>query len=136
LFATVETQLTHHMGDDVCYYWFLKKRRIPYRSPRRHYYIIRNSLLLQKRGYVPVAWKLSNLLKLCFTFVYFGGYSQDKAEQRKQMRYGVRDGFFTRASVGIPVWICLRAFHCEEVFFYLCAQSVVSTCLPVSSDKN
>lgn len=92
LFATVETQLIHHMGDDVCYYWFLKKRRMPYRSPRRHYYIVRNSLLLQKRDYVPVAWKLSNLLKLCFTFVYFGGYSPDRAGQRRQMRYGFRDG--------------------------------------------
>ena len=92
LFATTETQLTHHMGDDVCYYWFLKKRRMPYRSPGRHYYIVRNSLLLQKRDYVPLAWKLSNLLKLCFTFLYFGGFSPDRARQRRQMRYGLSDG--------------------------------------------
>jgi rhamnosyltransferase len=92
LFATIETQLTHHMGDDVCYYWFLKKRRMPYRSPGRHYYIIRNSLLLQKRNYVPLPWKLSNLLKLCFTFIYFGFISRDRAGQRKQMRYGFMDG--------------------------------------------
>ncbi len=76
LFGTINTQLTHHMGDDVCYYWLLKKRRMPYRSPARHYYIVRNSVLLQKRSYVPIAWKISNVLKLCFTFCYFGCYYQ------------------------------------------------------------
>lgn len=92
LYGTINTQMTHHMGDDVCYYWLLKKRRMPYRSPSRHYYIVRNSVLLQKRKYVPVAWKLSNILKLCFTFCYFGFYCRDRAQQRKQMLLGFVDG--------------------------------------------
>ena len=92
LYGTTSTQLTHHMGDDVCYYWLLKRRRMPYRSPTRHYYIVRNSVLLQKRSYVPIAWKLSNLLKLCFTFCYFGCYYRDRTQQRKQIRLGFMDG--------------------------------------------
>ena len=44
--------------------------------------------------------------------------------------------FFRRASVGIFVWNCLQALHYKEVLFSLYAQSVVSTRLPVSSDKN
>ena len=92
LFGTVSTQLIHYMGDDVCHYWLLKKRRMPYRSPARHYYIVRNSVLLQKRGYVPIPWKLSNVLKLVFTFCYFGLYFRDRAEQRKQIRFGLMDG--------------------------------------------
>jgi rhamnosyltransferase len=92
LFGTINTQLTHHMGDDVCYYWFFKKRRMPYRSPARHYYIVRNSMLLQKRSYVPIAWKISNILKLCFTFCYFGCYYRDRTQQRKQISLGFRDG--------------------------------------------
>ncbi len=92
LFVTTNTQLIHHMGDDVCHYWLLKKRRMPYRSPARHYYIVRNSLLLQKRSYVPIAWKVSNILKLCFTFCYFGCYYRDRTQQRKQIYLGFMDG--------------------------------------------
>ena len=92
LFATTQARLTHYMGDDVCFYWFFGKRRMPYRSPARHYYIVRNSLLLQKRDYVPLAWKTSNLLKLLFTYFYFGCYASDRLEQRKQISLGLADG--------------------------------------------
>jgi rhamnosyltransferase len=92
LFGTINTKLTHHMGDDVCHYWLWKKRRMPYRSPARHYYIVRNSMLLQKRKHVPVAWKLSNLLKLIFTFCYFGCYCRDSRAQRRQIFLGFMDG--------------------------------------------
>ena len=92
LFGTINSQLTHYMGDDVCYYWLLQKKRMPYRSPARHYYIVRNSVLLLKRSYVPVVWKFSNVLKLCFTFCYFGCYYRDRTQQRKQISLGFMDG--------------------------------------------
>lgn len=92
LFTTPRAELIHHMGDDVCYYWFFGNKRMPYRSPQRHYYIVRNSLLLQKRKYVPISWKFSNILKLFFTFIYFGFFCNDSAEQRKQITLGFIDG--------------------------------------------
>ena len=92
LFATTGTRLTHHMGEDVCYYWFFGKRSMPYRSPSRHYYLARNSMLLQRRRYIPVSWKISNILKLCFTFIYFGFFSKESKQQRKCILLGVRDG--------------------------------------------
>jgi rhamnosyltransferase len=92
LFATTGTRLTHHMGDDVCYYWFFGKKSMPYRSPSRHYYLARNSLLLQKRKYIPVSWKVSNILKLCFTYVYFGFFTKESTQQRKCILLGIRDG--------------------------------------------
>jgi len=92
LFATTRAILTHHMGDDVCYYWAFGRRRMPYRSPSRHYYLMRNSILLQKREYVPISWKLSNLLKIGFTIFYFGYYYKDRTKQRRQIYLGVTDG--------------------------------------------
>jgi len=92
LFATTQARLTHHMGDDVCFYWLFGRRRMPYRSPFRHYYIVRNSILLQRRGYVPMSWKFSNILKLLFTTLYFGYYYQDSRKQRKQIFRGIFDG--------------------------------------------
>lgn len=92
LLATPRAELTHHMGDDVCHYWLFGNKRMPYRSPSRHYYIVRNSILLQKRKYVPVSWKFSNILKLLFTFIYFGMYCDNSADQRKQIVRGFIDG--------------------------------------------
>lgn len=92
LFATTATRLTHHMGDDVCYYWFLGRKCMPYRSPSRHYYLARNSMLLQKRDYIPASWKISNILKLCFTLLYFGFLGNDRKRQRKCILQGIRDG--------------------------------------------
>ena len=80
------------MGDDICSYWFFGRKVMPYRSPARHYYLARNSILLQKRRHVPLAWKFSNLLKLCFTYLYFGWYHPDRAMQRRQIGLGIRDG--------------------------------------------
>lgn len=91
-FATTRTRLTHHMGDDVCYYWFFGRKSMPYRSPLRHYYLTRNSLLLQKRKYIPASWKVSNILKLCFTYIYFGFFAKDGSQQRKCILQGIRDG--------------------------------------------
>ena len=92
LFATTATRLTHHMGDDVCYYWFFGRKCMPYRSPARHYYLARNSMLLQKRDYIPASWKVSNILKLCFTLLYFGFLDKDRKRQRKCILQGIRDG--------------------------------------------
>ena len=105
LYATTKTSLTHLMGDDVCHFWFFGKKRMPYRSPSRHYYIVRNSLLLQKRRYIPVAWKFSNLLKLFFTYMYFGCYYNDRKAQRQLINLGIRDGIkgVTGKSMHMPL---------------------------------
>ena len=92
LFATNKTRLTHHMGDDICYYWFFGKRSMPYRSPMRHYYLARNSILLQKRDYIPLSWKILNIPKLFFTFIYFGFVNKYRSQQRKYILLGIRDG--------------------------------------------
>jgi len=92
LFATTRTKLTHFMGDDICYYWLLGKKSMPYRSPSRHYYLARNSILLQKRGYIPAVWKVSNILKLCFTYIYFGFFCEDRKQQRRCILQGIHDG--------------------------------------------
>ncbi len=92
LYATNKTKLTHFMGDDICYYWFFRKNSMPYRSPLRHYYLTRNSILLQKRNYIPAAWKASNILKLCFTYIYFGFFCEDRKHQRQCIFQGIRDG--------------------------------------------
>lgn len=84
--------MEHRMGDEVCEYWLLGKKSMPYRSPLRHYYIVRNSIILQKRPYIPLSWKIMNILKICFTFFYFGFVSKEGAEHRHYITQGIGDG--------------------------------------------
>lgn len=93
LFVTNKTQLKHLMGDDVLavsvFGW---KKFMPYRSPLRHQYLFRNSVILLGRDYVPVAWKLYCVLKLLMSLMVFALFSKEKSKQLKSMTAGVRAG--------------------------------------------
>lgn len=93
IFGTAKVIMEHNMGDDICEYWLFGKKRMPYRPPLRHYYIARNSILLQKRSYVPLTWKFWNVIKILFTFLYFGFASTESREQRRYIVQGIGDGF-------------------------------------------
>ena len=93
IYGSATVIMNHLMGDEVCEYWFLGRKRMPYRSPLRHYYITRNSILLQKRSYVPITWKFWNILKLIFTYGYFGFFAKESKEHRRYIRKGMCDGF-------------------------------------------
>jgi rhamnosyltransferase len=92
IFGSARVTMNHLMGDEVCEYWLFGKKRMPYRAPLRHYYIVRNSLLLQKRSYVPNVWKFWNIVKILFTFIYFGFISKESKEHRYFIWQGIRDG--------------------------------------------
>ena len=92
IFGCPEIIMDHLMGDEVSEYWFLGRKRMPYRSPRRHYYISRNSMLMQKRSYIPCTWKFWNIIKLIFTYVYFGFVAKESKTHRCFIRKGITDG--------------------------------------------
>jgi rhamnosyltransferase len=92
IYGSARVTMDHLMGDAVCEYWLFGRRRMPYRSPLRHYYIARNSILLQKRSYIPITWKFWNVVKLIFTYGYFGFCCQESKEHRHYIWKGIHDG--------------------------------------------
>lgn len=98
LYGLPQAALEHAMGAGVCCYWFGKWREMPYRTPLRHYYLMRNSILLQRRKHVSVRWKLGNLLKILFTIAYFGAVGAERAQQVQYILRGLWDGVRFRAS--------------------------------------
>lgn len=98
LYATVKVSLEHYMGDEVLTFSLLGMRDVflPYRSPLRHHYLFRNSLVLLRRPYIPIVWKLYCLIKLLFTFAIFLTFSNERRAQLKGMLRGVRDGLLGR----------------------------------------
>ena len=53
--------MRHHLGAGVVRYWFGRWRHAPVHSPARHYYMLRNALLVCRRPYVPFAWTMHQL---------------------------------------------------------------------------
>jgi len=57
-------ELFHRLGDSSFRYWLGRWRHVPVHPPERHYFMFRNTLLLARRRYVPLAWTLAELRKL------------------------------------------------------------------------
>jgi rhamnosyltransferase len=97
VFGTRRTRLLHTMGDDVLTVSILgRARHYPYRSPARHRYLYRNSVLLMRQAHVPFAWKINCLAKLTFTLLLFSLRSAQPRQQLAAMLRGLADGLAGR----------------------------------------
>ncbi len=89
-----EVSLEHRVGNGKKKIMGKIDVRIP--SPIRHYYHIRNLFLLLWRGYVPIYWKLSNLVKLFLKILLYPFIFDDGIKRVKYMLLGVKDGLLKR----------------------------------------
>jgi len=87
----------HRMGAASKRLWLFRWYVLPARSPRRHYFLFRNAVMLMRRSYVPRVWKIWAVAKLSLTFVGHALFDPSRCEQARQMGKGVRDGLRTRA---------------------------------------
>jgi rhamnosyltransferase len=62
LLGVCAAAMTHRLGDKPSR--ALAGRRIFFRTPERHYYMFRNSILLYRRPYSPLGWAIGDALKL------------------------------------------------------------------------
>lgn len=92
LFGVADAVMLHSLGDRRVRFWFLRWRTVPYHSPFRYYYMFRNSVLLQRRAYMPFKWKLADITRCLRAFVFFGLFSASRTACVKMMIRGVRDG--------------------------------------------
>lgn len=92
LFGIPEAVMLHSLGDHRIRFWFLRWRTVPYHSPFRYYYMFRNSVLLQRRSYMPIKWKLADFGRCLRAFAFFGLFSSSRTACVKMMYRGVRDG--------------------------------------------
>jgi rhamnosyltransferase len=90
MFGIPWVHMDHRMGERGRRVWMLGWRVWPERSPRRHYYLFRNTIVLMRRGYVPVVWKAWALMKLMVT-VAMATFESRRAEHWRMMRAGWSD---------------------------------------------
>jgi rhamnosyltransferase len=71
LFGVCDARMHHSIGDRVARPRFLRSAGIVVHSSRRLYYMFRNHLLLYRRRYVPLRWKLQDALRLAYKAAVF-----------------------------------------------------------------
>lgn len=84
--------MEHSLGERTRKIWIGKWVRIAHHSPLRHYYLFRNSFILMGRTYIQFRWKICELRRLAFIFIYFTLFSRRRIKNLKYMFKGLIDG--------------------------------------------
>jgi len=99
VYGSCQGILHHYLGDSIVRFWCFGWRTMPHRSGRRHYTIVRNSLWMYRRSYVPFSWKANNFAKLLFTLVYFSLFDEERGNQFSCILRGFYDGLFNYPAI-------------------------------------
>jgi rhamnosyltransferase len=82
--------MVHDMGEDAIN--VMGRFRPVHRSPVRHYFIVRNTLWLSRKGHIPIRWRLSELLKLGYRVPSYVMFSTDKPRTISNIAAAIVDG--------------------------------------------
>lgn len=92
LFGVPGARMVHTLGDRRTRIWFLRWRNVPYHSPFRYYFILRNSLLMQRRPYMPLKWRVAELIRCCRVVCFYGLFAPQRGACLRMMWRGIVDG--------------------------------------------
>jgi rhamnosyltransferase len=92
LFGACRAVLRHSLGEGATRVWFGRWRHVHPHKAFRYYYIFRNTVLLTRRPYVPVAWTLHGLWYLAGLLVVAGIMAKERSSVLPRMLKGVLDG--------------------------------------------
>lgn len=82
--------LGHRFGEDTWKILFNLSIGIP--RPVRHYYQVRNYIVLCKRGYIPVNFKIRYLMINFFKIIFFSTFVPPRKIRFKNFMKGITDG--------------------------------------------
>lgn len=83
-------EMKHDMGEDGVD-WFGTYKPV-YKSPIRHYYIVRNTISLLMNPCVPVSWRAIEFLKLIRRIIFYSIFSNNKVLTLRYIFSAVFDG--------------------------------------------
>jgi rhamnosyltransferase len=89
LLGSPTLHLSHSLGGEPVR---VLGRAYPSHSPLRHYYLFRNATALILRSYVPWKWKWTEIMKMPFRLVIYGGWLKPRCQHLRMALRGVRDG--------------------------------------------
>ena len=94
LVRNIEARIAHKLGNGTKRVFAFINVIIP--SPIRHYYQTRNLFLLIDRKYVPLYWKISNLIKLFLKLIFSPFIFNERKKRLFFMFKGIKDGILRK----------------------------------------
>ena len=90
--------MAHSLGEWRRRVWLGRWREIPLHKPFRYYFMIRNSVLLQRRDYPCWAWRRLDTIRLLQMAVFVMMFHPQRLLALGKMLQGLRDGIWMRNS--------------------------------------
>ena len=94
IYQSLSACMPHRQGDDRIKVWGITFKQ---GSPIRLYYQFRNVLILARRRYVPLYWKLRHVCAIPVRYIVNRFYFTQAKERGLYMRAGLRDGVVLRS---------------------------------------
>ncbi|MET3232965.1 UNVERIFIED_ORG: rhamnosyltransferase [Burkholderia sp. 1263] len=88
-YGAYDVTMTHTIGEKALE---VATVRLAVHKPIRRYYYYRNALLLCRRPYISLSWKVNELCRLAIKFVIFALLSSRRREDIVMMSKGICDG--------------------------------------------
>jgi rhamnosyltransferase len=92
IFGVCDALMTHSLGEQRQEFWFMRRRTAHFHKPFRYYYMIRNSILLYRRAYMPWNWRLADIVRCLKIFIFFGFIAPHSLNSLKMIWQGFTDG--------------------------------------------
>jgi rhamnosyltransferase len=93
-FGVCGAVLDHQLGDAVMRIMGVSA---PVRSPLRHYYLFRNALLMFRRSYVPLRWKVGDAYRLLLKYVFYSLVARPRLDHWRMMTLGIAHAALNRS---------------------------------------
>ncbi len=85
-------KLHHRLGESVLTIAWWRGKRLPVHQPFRYYYMVRNSILLQRMPRMRWAWRAADLAQLAQIILFHGFLAPAARQNRPMILRGLRDG--------------------------------------------
>ena len=92
IFGVCDAVMTHALGEKRRKFWFLRQRTVPFHHPFRYYYMFRNGMLLYRRRYIPLKWKIADIATRIKVVAVFSLMAPNRVACLKMMAVGLLDG--------------------------------------------
>lgn len=89
IYGCFDAKMIHNLGDEPI---SIGGVPFPMHSPIRHYYLSRNAVLLTKKNYIPLNWRLIILYRMLMFFVFYSVMPHNRTAHFKMMCRGIYDG--------------------------------------------
>ncbi len=93
IFGVCDAVMTHTLGEQRKEIFIFRQRTVHFHRPFRYYYMFRNSVLLYRRSYIPLNWKLVDFITRLKVLALFSFIAPNRLACVKMMALGLIDGF-------------------------------------------